>query len=100
MKTSLSSQLARLVVIASAAGIAACHSSDGGVNMTRVVGQSAFVSAPPAGMTSSGRGLALPGASSASGTSGAGGTSGSSASTTRTVEETDLYRLEGNRSTT
>ncbi len=96
MKTSLNSKLVILVVIALAGGTA-CHSSDGGVNFNRVVGQSAFVSAPPAGMTSSGRGLAVPGASSASGTSGAGGTSGSSASTTRTVEETDLYRLDGNR---
>ena len=96
MKTSLSSQLARLAVVACAANIAACH-SDGGVNMIRVVGQSAFVSAPPAGMISSGRGLAVPGTSNVSDTSGAGGTSGSSTSTPRTVEETDLYRLEGDR---
>ena len=95
MKTSPNSKLVSLVVIALAGGTA-CHSSDGGVNFNRIVGQSAFVSAPPAGMTSSGRSFgAVPGADTAAG---AGASSGSSTTTsTRTVEETDLRRLDGNR---
>src|SRR5579863_8037819 len=95
MKASLKCKLVSLVIIALAGGTA-CHSSDGGANSNRIVGQSAFVSAPPAGMTSSGRSFgAVPGADTASG---AGGSSGSSTTTsTRTVEETDLYRLDGNR---
>ena len=94
MRTSLSRQLAHLAVVAVAGNLVACSSSGG--NQNRAVGQSAFVSAPPAGMTSSGRdSVAVPGTSS----SGAGLASGSASTTTttRTVEETDLYRLEGNR---
>jgi hypothetical protein len=94
MKTSLNPKLASLALTAVAA--AACHSSGGG-HTTRVTGQTAFVSAPPAGMTSSGRvsGALAPGAASLSGD--AAKTSSSTTTTTRTVEETDLYRLEGNR---
>jgi hypothetical protein len=99
MKTSLSSTITRLAVIAVAANTAACHSSGGGGHMARNTGQTAFVSAPPAGMTSSsGRGALAPGA--ADSNAGAGATTGISSSattTTRTVEETDLYRLDGNR---
>src|SRR4029077_919906 len=75
-----------------------CDSGGGGGNSNRIVGQSAFISAPPAGMTSSGSTFGrVPGAANTA--SGAGASSGSSSATasTRTVEETDLYRLEGNR---
>jgi hypothetical protein len=99
MKTSLSPTLVRLAVVAVTANTVACSSGGGGGQMTRITGQSAFVSAPPAGMTSSGvRGGLAPTAS-----TGQGGGNGAaidiskSTTTTRTVEETDLYRLEGNR---
>jgi beta propeller domain-containing protein len=93
MKTSLGRQLARLAVVAVAGELVGCHSSGGTQN--RSVGQSAFVSAPPAGMTLSGSSsVAVPGTSNT-----AAGAAGSASTTTtpRTVEETDLYRLEGNR---
>ncbi|HXU62529.1 MAG TPA: beta-propeller domain-containing protein [Polyangia bacterium] len=77
------------------AAVAACHSG-GGSN--RVLGQTSFVSAPPAGQTSSGRSLA---GGAAQGTAAPGAADTASTATTsatpRTVEETDLYRLEGNR---
>ncbi|HXJ23820.1 MAG TPA: beta-propeller domain-containing protein [Polyangia bacterium] len=88
--------LTRLALVTLAANLAACSSNHGGGGTTHVVGQTAFVSAPPAGMTSSGgRNLSIaPGAAGAAQTA---STDGSSSATTRTVEETDLYRLEGNR---
>ncbi len=96
MKTSLSCTHTRLAVLASlalAGNLAACSSGRSG-GPTRITGQTAFVSAPPAGMTSS-VGRALPPSAAAGGTDTA--STGTSTTPTRTVEQTDLYRLDGNR---
>jgi hypothetical protein len=75
--------------------VAACSSDP----TKRVVGQTDFVSAPPAGNS-----VGLSGAQSSASTGAGGGAavpavSGATTTTTapRTVEETDLYRLEGDR---
>ncbi len=84
-----------LPLLLGAAGLAACHSGGG---TTRVIGQTSFVSAPPGGQVATAYG---PRAASASGAGAAGNDTAAPASSssqpTRTVEETDLYRLEGNR---
>jgi hypothetical protein len=99
MHTSLRVRSGLAIASALAVTSAACG---GGNGMIRAVGQSDFVSAPPAGMASSG----LRGSQTAGGAStGAGGngalapttSNSTTTTTTRTVEETDLYRLEGNR---
>jgi hypothetical protein len=96
MKTSLSA-LPRLAVLALAANVAACGSNHGG-SPTHVIGQTAFVSAPPAGMASSGgRAQGAGPAAGATDTAAPSAAGTSATTTTRTVEETDLYRLEGNR---
>jgi hypothetical protein len=77
-------------LVASAAlllALAACSS-----DRDRSIGQSRFESAPPNGVGATGRfgtadGAGAPGA----------GTGNSGVPATRTVEETDLYRLDGNR---
>src|SRR5690348_10434456 len=85
-------------LVVALAGVSACSKG--------ITGQSSFISAPPAGQGGgSNGGLANGGAGgdtggqtapSAPGAGGAGG-SGGGTSTPRTVQETDLYRLEGNR---
>jgi hypothetical protein len=69
---------------------------------TRTLGQTDFVSAPPAGTSvGSSRGPQATSSAGAGGGIAVPGASGAAASTptmpARTVEETDLYRLEGNR---
>ncbi|HXU74627.1 MAG TPA: beta-propeller domain-containing protein [Polyangia bacterium] len=82
-------------VLGFATAVAACSSNPN----DRIVGQTDFVSAPMAG-TSSGGG-ATAGDANGAGGGGAGGTPaqnpGSNTTVNRTVEETDLYRLEGTR---
>jgi hypothetical protein len=76
--------------------VAACTS---GNPNDRITGQTEFVSAPMAG-TSGGGGTANDGTPAAGGAGGAGGSQGTPAvnpNPQRTVEETDLYRLEGTR---
>ena len=84
---------ATLPLLVGLAGIAACHSG-GGSN--RLVGQTSFLSAPPAGQTSSARASQGGVATGAGAPSGA-DTASTATATPRTVEETDLYRLEGDR---
>lgn len=85
------------------AGLVATGAGCNGVN-----GQTSFVSAPPGGQNGGGASAGLAGGAGgttngATGTPsvpGAGGSGGSGGGTTtppRTVQETDLYRLEGNR---
>ena len=94
MKTLLSRQLAQLAVVVVAGNLVACSSSGGTQN--RSVGQSAFVSARPAGMAPSGRGSWRCRVPRAPGPA-ARLEAPAPRATTRTVEETDLYRLGGNR---
>jgi len=80
--------------------VGACNS--GPAPTTRTLGQTDFVSAPPAGTSvGSFRGVQSTSSSGAGGGSAVPGASGAASSTptmpARTVEETDLYRLEGNR---
>jgi hypothetical protein len=84
---------ATLPFLFAAAGVAGCHSGGTG---HPVVGQTSFVSAPPLGQASSPRSPQAGAASGVGATTGA-DTASSSGTTTRTVEETDLYRLEGDR---
>ena len=76
--------------------VAACASHG---DQDRSPGQTSFVSAPPSGMSNGGAG----GVDGASGGAGGGSAPGTNSPPTanptsqRTVEETDLYRLEGNR---
>src|SRR6516162_5421682 len=97
MKTSLRVHFGVGFALALAVTSAACG---GGHGMGRIVGQTDFVSAPPAGMSSS-RGTLAPtagGAATGAGGNGAQNTASTPTTTpTRTVEETDLYRLDGNR---
>lgn len=86
----------RIPLLAAAVAIGGCHSNPN----DRITGQTDFVSAPPGG-AGGGRG----GATGAAGSGDSAGTPPSSPATngnggttpTRTVEETDLYRLDGNR---
>ncbi len=84
----------RLSLLAAAAlGLAACNSG---------LGKTSFVSAPPGGQGggSTNLGDANGGATAgtpATGAAGAGGAGGGTTTTPRTVQETDLYRLDGNR---
>lgn len=84
---------ATLPLLFGVAAIAACHAGGGG---NRLVGQTSFVSAPPAGQASSGRSAQAGTASGAASPPGA-DTASTATTTPRTVEETDLYRLEGDR---
>jgi hypothetical protein len=81
-----------LLILTLLPAVAACSTSP----TERSAGQSDFVSAPPAGGSSgvelAPRSLAVPAVAS----SNAAGTT-TTAAPARTVEETDLYRLEGNR---
>jgi hypothetical protein len=82
--------------------LAACSSSGRvgtGAPDDRITGQSDFVSAAPPGSGSSfgSAGGAASDSGSAAPTSAPGGSKNGSVSPTRTVEETDLYRLDGNR---
>ena len=75
--------------------VGACSAND----EDRATGQTSFTSAPPAGV-SQGQGAAGGDTNGAGAGAGSGSTpnpSGTMGSTGRTVEETDLYRLEGNR---
>jgi hypothetical protein len=76
-------------------------SSSGGDPNQRITGQSDFASAPPIG-TNAGTGASFAGAggaeNSAAPTAGAAkGTTTGTSTQTRTVQETDLYRLDGNK---
>jgi hypothetical protein len=89
--------LSRLSMLATAAVLGGC--SSGTIN-----GQTSFTSAPPGAMSGAAHGGGTaPGAQggAANGAGGAAGTpaptAGNGSTTPRTVEETDLYRLEGNR---
>jgi hypothetical protein len=75
---------------------AACGSSE---PTGRLVGQTTFVSAPPAGTgVSSGASQTFNGVSNGAGpTTAPTATTATTTTPTRTVEETDLYRLEGDR---
>jgi hypothetical protein len=75
--------------------LAAACSGSGSSN--RVVGQTDFISAPPAGGTASGARTLNGAAAGAGGAAGAVPTASTTSTTPRTVEETDLYRLEGDR---
>jgi hypothetical protein len=91
--------MTKRILLAPLVLLAACSNNP----IKRVAGQSDFISAPPAGQS----GGAQSAHGSNGGTSGAGGdfngtpatpTAGGGVTTTpRTVEETDLYRLEGDR---
>lgn len=81
----------RIALAALVASAAACSKNPPPIQ--RVVGQTSFASAPPAGGSSGGRSEAADG--SAAGAPSAAGSFSTPA--TRTVEETDLYRLEGDR---
>jgi hypothetical protein len=79
-------------LVALVASLVACNA-----DRDRSIGQTSFESAPPSGNRNKGAGDAA-----GSGAGGAGGVPspadpGSGPMTTRTVEETDLYRLDGNR---
>ena len=74
-----------LSLLATPLALAACSSSSG-TSATRITGQTSFVSAPPAAEPH----LDLPAAAPSNANS-------SSANPARTVQETDLYRLEGTR---
>jgi hypothetical protein len=102
----LRNRAALAVLLAAASSVVACSSSSGGGGTGRVEGQSDFTSSPPG--QSFGGGLAQD--SAGTGSTGGGNAAGLSApmaaksgsvvassSTPRTVEETDLYRVEGNR---
>ncbi len=82
-----------MLLAVATASLAACHSGDAG---RRAAGQTAFVSAPPAGMAASGRppqfGGAVTGAADSATPKPPAGPAAA-----RSVEETDLYRLEGDR---
>jgi hypothetical protein len=71
---------------------AGCHGKSGPDNQ-RQPGQTSFVSSPPGG----GGALRANGAQGATPAADTNGSSNSSGGTPRTVEETDLYRLEGTR---
>ena len=90
----MSIRLAYPIVFAAALGAAGCNNHG--------IGTTDFVSAPPGGQgagsqggdtANGGAGAGTP----ATGAGGAGGSGGGTTTTPRTVEETDLYRLEGNR---
>ncbi len=93
-------RLVILSTVASALAAGACSSRSGDVKTDgdRAVGQSTFVSAPMAGQA---KGGALSGGSSGAGSADAGTAAPSpnagAATGGRKVEETDLYRLEGDR---
>ncbi len=102
--------LASLGIIPSMLG--ACDGSTanpgGGPPAQRITGQTAFQSAPPLGQSAGGgaeanAGLAAGGGSSSGGgvavpaAVGASNSSGGGTTPTRTVQETDLYRVDGNR---
>jgi hypothetical protein len=74
---------------------AAAAGCDGG-NFKRVVGQTDFVSAPPAG-NAAGHSSTFTNGATAGGAAVPQTASTATTTPTRTVEETDLYRLDGNR---
>jgi hypothetical protein len=85
-----------LATLGTPLGIGACSSSGPSTPNTPITGQTSFVSAPFAGQSGGGGAFAA--------SNGVGGetaapaaSAGSGTSTTRTVQETDLYRLDGNR---
>jgi hypothetical protein len=84
------------VLVIALSAVAACSAND----QDRTPGQTSFTSAPPAG-TSQGGGADQGAGGGGGAGSGSNGTTppttGTSGGTPRTVEETDLYRLEGNR---
>ncbi len=81
------------VLVFTLSAVGACSAND----EDRSPGQTSFTSAPPAGLNQGG---ATDGAGGGSGAGSSGTTpptTGTSGGSPRTVEETDLYRLEGNR---
>ncbi len=85
-----------LVVLGAPVGVGACSSGGSGPGSSQgpPSGQSDFVSAPFAGQSGGGNASNGAAAGFAASTPAA---SGTGSSTTRTVQETDLYRLDGNR---
>ncbi len=84
-----------LPVLVAGAGLEAC-SADGPATAPPS-GQTDFVSAPPGGQTGGGATNASAGATTAAPTATGGAALGTKPTSTRTVQETDLYRLEGTR---
>jgi hypothetical protein len=78
--------------------LGACGSSSGSTGPSgRLVGQTDFVSAPFAGQSGGSFGAESNGGTTGAVAAPAAKGSGSTATPTRTVQETDLYRLDGNR---
>jgi hypothetical protein len=89
--------LALVVTVATApALLAACGGAPAQDPVNRKPGQTDFTSAPPAGMAGVGQSFGAGGADAGGVAATPGTTNGTSGSTQRTVEETDLYRLDGN----
>jgi len=100
---SLSSRITRLASLASLglapALIAGCggHETGSGGTTTRVSGQTDFVSAPMPGQGGGGGSLAFSNGGAAAPTAGASTSASTTTTTPRTVQETDLYSVDGNR---
>jgi hypothetical protein len=97
---SLRSRTALTLVLALSVGLAGCSSASdkGGKTPELVEGQSDFTSAPPNGGAARGGGLSnAEGGDAAGAPTAPKGPTTQSTSTPRTVEETDLYRLDGDR---
>ncbi len=84
--------------------LGACSHGGGGAPSQRVTGQTEFVSAPQLGGSGSGASLSngataggSGGGTAAPAAPGASASAGTSQSSSRTVQETDLYAVEGNR---
>jgi hypothetical protein len=92
-------------LLGAALAMGACGGGSPGTGQARVTGQTSFDSAPPYGTNTTGGDTLTAGASAGGGSSGGGpaaptsnaGTDTAATTPARTVQETDLYRLEGNR---
>src|SRR5947209_4508591 len=90
----LACRLPSPLLVAAALGVTLAAACNGAPQQPPVVGQTSFVSAPPAGQLGSAR--SGPTAGNAEGAAGDKSNSPApNANAGRTVEETDLYRLEG-----
>ena len=87
-----------LAALGTPVALGACGSSSGSTGPSgRLVGQTDFVSAPFAGQSGGSFGAESNGGTTGAVAAPAAKGSGSTATPTRTVQETDLYRLDGNR---
>jgi len=85
------------VLLPACSGSSSNGSGPSGPAVDRVPGQTSFESAPPAGNTGSGASASAGGAGDSAAPPKAGGTETSASAPARQVEETDLYRLDGDR---